>query len=192
MPLARRLSNSNVPLARRLSNSSHEAFAEFCVENPPLSRRLSVNGDAASIRSSRRRTSISNDKGQRVLKRRQSLTKARVTRSAARKHQIDVSGPEPKKQRITRRRSSITADKENVGGTNQNAGAAVMSPTPYWKVAKERGNKFSPPLTRSAKKKKARHSNGQPNGGVLLFSPPNQAENARREKMEREKKTRER
>ena len=180
MPLARRLSNSNVPLARRLSSSSsHEAFTEFCVENPPLSRRLS---DAASMRSSKRRTSISNDKGQRVLKRRQSLTKARVTRSAARKHQIDVSGPVTKKQRTARRRSSLTVDKENVGTTNQNAGGFMIP----------RGNKFSPPLTRSAKKKKAQRSNEQPNGGVMLFSPPNQAENARRETMERDRKTRER
>ena len=119
-----------MPLARRLSNSSHEAFTEFCVENPPLSRRLSVNGGAASMRSSKRRTSISNDKGQRVLKHRQSLTKARVTRSAARKHRINTSGPEPKKRRITQNRPNNPADKENAG------------------------NKFSPPLTRSAKKKK--------------------------------------
>ena len=120
-----------MPLARRLSNSSHEAFTEFCIENPPLSRRLS---DAAPIRSSKRRTSISNDKGQAVLKRRQSLTKARVTRSAARKHKINTSGPEAKKRRITGNRSNNPADKENAGSNNQNAGAVMMSPTPQLKV----------------------------------------------------------
>ena len=126
-----------MPLARRLSNSSHEAFTEFCIENPPLSRRLSINGDAPSSRSSNRRDSISNDKGQRVLKRRnqtRKLTRARVTRSTKRKEEINISSPESKKQRITRSRSKMTSNKENEGASNKNVGAVMMSPTPYWKV----------------------------------------------------------
>jgi len=66
-----------------------------------------------------------------------------------------------------------------------NIDAFVISNSWYSKVAKERGNKFSPRETRSTKKKKR-------TGGLLSFSPPNQAENARREKMEQEKKMQER
>lgn len=130
-----------MPLARRLSSSSHEAFTEFCIKNQPLSRRLSSNGDAASISSSTRRESISKDRGQRVLKRRNQsrpLTRARVTRSsrsAVRKDEINISSPEPKKQRTSRSRSKKTSNKENEGAGNNNAGALMMSPTPYWKVS---------------------------------------------------------
>lgn len=174
-----------MPLARRLSTSSHEAFTEFCSKNQPLSRRLSNSSYAASTRSSSsRRESISNDKGQRVLKRRnnsRTRTIARVTRSAARKDGISQS-PEKKKQRVTRSRSTKrSSDKENA--KNSNAG------TPPWKAAKARGDKFSPRLTRSAKKKKLQTLNDQqPREGLLVFSPPDQAENARRQKMEFEKK----
>lgn len=63
--------------------------------------------------------------------------------------------------------------------------------------SKERANKFSPPVTRSAKKKKLQRdfvstAETKQKDGVLWFSPPDQAENARREKLEREKKFQER
>jgi len=120
-----------------------------------------------------------------VLKRRnhsRTRTIARGTRSVARKDGISQS-PEKKKQRVTRSRSTkrSSSNKENAG--NNNAG------TPPWKAAKDRENKFSPRLTRSAKKKKLQNlSDEQPKEGLLVFSPPNQAENARRQKMEFEKK----
>jgi len=52
---------------------------------------------------------------------------------------------------MTRRKSrhqSVAEDKENDTANN-----ILQSPTPYWKVAKERGNN-TPPETRSAKKRK--------------------------------------
>ena len=124
-----------------------------------------------------------------MLKRRnhsRTRTIARVTRSAARKDGVSQS-PEKKKQRVTRSRSTKRSfsNKENAG--NSNAG------TPPWKAAKDRRNKFSPRLTRSAKKKKLQTLNDdQPKEGLLVFSPPNQAENARRQKMEFEKKLKKR
>ncbi len=184
-----------MPLARRLSTSSHEAFEEFCSKNQPLSRRFSVGGDTASIRSSSRRESISGDKGQRVLKRRnhsRTRTIARVTRSSTRKDERASRSPEPKKQRITRSRSKRNHDKENKNFDNRNT-ARTMSPPRQRKVDKDRGNKFSPRLTRSAKKKRLQKLNDQQQkDGVLLFSPPDQAENARREKMNRERRVQER
>eukprot|EP00339_Tiarina_fusa_P000235 CAMPEP_0117027738 /NCGR_PEP_ID=MMETSP0472-20121206/20241_1 /TAXON_ID=693140 ORGANISM="Tiarina fusus, Strain LIS" /NCGR_SAMPLE_ID=MMETSP0472 /ASSEMBLY_ACC=CAM_ASM_000603 /LENGTH=1076 /DNA_ID=CAMNT_0004735053 /DNA_START=69 /DNA_END=3299 /DNA_ORIENTATION=- len=77
----------------------------------------------------------------------------------------------------------------------------LQSPTPYWKVAMERG--MSPPETRSTKKKKrgtrlAFSPEDKENdsceakpalkSGLLVFSPPDQAENERREKEEIERK----
>ena len=81
---------------------------------------------------------------------------------------------------MERRRKSSAPDKENV----------LQSPTPYWKVAKERKerdqeNPNTPPETRSATKKKKK-------GGILLFSPPDQRENARREQEQLERKEKER
>jgi hypothetical protein len=122
-----------MPLARRLSNSSQEAFTDFCNRNQPLSRRLSINGDAASICSTNRRESIAKEKGQRVLKRR-SIAKARTTRSTIRKDKTNISSPEPKKQRTTRSKSRTNINKENGGADNNNIGGPMMSPTPYWKV----------------------------------------------------------
>ena len=45
------------------------------------------------------------------------------------------------------RQQAMTEDKENQQ-------AILQSPTPYWKVAKERGGTTTPPQTRSAKKQK--------------------------------------
>jgi hypothetical protein len=72
---------------------------------------------------------------------------------------------------MTRRRSRrpparAQENKENDGEN------LFQSPTPYWKVAKERG-KNTPPETRSAKKQK---SDG---GKKLNFSPEEDKENAR-------------
>ena len=184
-----------MPLARRLSTSSHEAFEEFCSKNQPLSRRFSVGGDTASIRSSSRRESISSDRGHRVLKCRnhsRTRTIARVTRSTTRKDERATRSPEPKKQRISRSRSKRNNDKENDSVGNRNT-VSLLSHPRQWKVDKDRENKFSPRLTRSAKKKKLQKLSDQPQkDGVLLFSPPNQADNARRENMNRERRLQER
>jgi hypothetical protein len=54
-------------------------------------------------------------------------------------------------------------------------------------VSKENAppKRFSPPITRSASKKERFDAPSQSGGGrVLSFSPPNQAENARREREE--------
>ena len=130
-----------MPLARRLSNSSQEAFTDFCSKNQPLSRRLSSNGDAASISSTSRRESITQDRGQRLLKRRvmntsnhnRNPSKAHSTRSSLQKDQqiVDrnISSPEPKKQRTS-------PNKENGRGDSNNVECLMMSPTPYWKVSR--------------------------------------------------------
>ena len=123
-----------MPLARRLSNSSQEAFTEFCTKNRPLSRRLSSNGDTASVISTNRRESIATERGKRVLKRRnqsRNLAKARTTHSTVQKNRINISTPEAKKQRLARRKSRTS--KEN-DGVDNNVGGPIMSPTPYWKV----------------------------------------------------------
>lgn len=70
-------------------------------------------------------------------------------------------------------------------------------------MAKSRGDTHSPPTTRSAKKPKkpkeeiSRALNydskeSKNRDGLLLFSPPNQVANAKREKVELERKTKER
>lgn len=74
----------------------------------------------------------------------------------------------------------------------------IMSPTPYWKVAGERrkSKKFSPPITRSAKKKQGdgvlASLNVESKGLALSFSPPDQHANAQREKQELEQKKKKR
>ena len=119
-----------MPLARRLSNSSQEAFSEFCIRNQPLSRRYSTSGDAESINSAKRRDSISKDRGQRVLKRRNRSLNVpkRTTRSSLRKDKMNPSSPVPKKQRTTRSKSRGSVDKENDKVQMNNFG------TPPWKV----------------------------------------------------------
>ena len=73
-------------------------------------------------------------------------------------------------------------------------------------MAKSRGDTHSPPTTRSAKKPKKGISRALNYGpveqessresknrdGLLLFSPPNQVANAKREKVELQRKTKER
>jgi hypothetical protein len=68
----------------------------------------------------------------------------------------------------------------------ENTGNVLLSPTPYWKIAKERGtNRDTPPKTRSAKKRKTdRHTE---EAGLMMFSPPDQAANVRRENEEKER-----
>jgi hypothetical protein len=87
--------------------------------------------------------------------------------------------------------SQDNGDKENKGKVAN----LMQSPTPYWKVAQERG--ISPTQTRSAKKsskKQPLNEDGRRNTGgtLLVFSPPDQAANARREKEELERKEKER
>mmetsp|Transcript_27134 Transcript_27134/g.59712 ORF Transcript_27134/g.59712 Transcript_27134/m.59712 type:complete len:981 (+) Transcript_27134:43-2985(+) len=171
-----------MPSARRLSSSSKAAFAAFCDKNQPLSRRLSSNFDAASIRSKSRRDAIAQDRGCRPLKRhKRNHNPSKPRPSTSKETEANYSSPEPKKR-------PTNTDKENDGDASDNR---MMSPIPYWKVAKERGNKHSPRETRSARKKKAERKANK-NDGLLLFSPPNQIANARKEKMELEKKSRER
>ena len=118
-----------MPLARRLSSNSKEAFSNFCDKNKPLSRRLSSNGSVASSTSTdHRRQSIAQDRGQRVLRRRnqkQKLSKFPSKSSVSKSTKDNVTSPEPKK-----RRTSV--NKENNGIQNTNL---MMSPTPYWKVS---------------------------------------------------------
>eukprot|EP00934_Nitzschia_sp_Nitz4_P003577 Nitzschia sp. Nitz4//scaffold7_size249615//46813//49980//NITZ4_001150-RA/size249615-processed-gene-0.180-mRNA-1//-1//CDS//3329558361//3567//frame0 len=81
-----------------------------------------------------------------------------------------------------------TDNKENVSEN------LVQSPTPYWKVAKDRGGANTPPETRSSKKRK--HTGGtkldfalaNSREGLMIFSPPDQEENARREREEIQRK----
>mmetsp|Transcript_12373 Transcript_12373/g.14180 ORF Transcript_12373/g.14180 Transcript_12373/m.14180 type:complete len:1066 (-) Transcript_12373:200-3397(-) len=212
-----------MPLARRLSSSSHDKFTNFCTNNKPLSRRLSNNGDASSVSSASRHKMIVEDKGQRLLKRRSISTsnciygrpKTRTSSSSLHKEQkgTSISSPKLKKQRTTHNDSRIRTDKEN--GGNSDVECLMLSPTPYWKVAKERGDIHSPRETRSAKKKKNSKNDTsralnfdsvvartavedgslnktEDRDDLLLFSPPNQTANARREKMDLERKTKER
>lgn len=51
-------------------------------------------------------------------------------------------------RRKSRRQATLVVDKEN--GENN----LLQSPTPYWKVVKERGGVTTPPETRSTKKLK--------------------------------------
>jgi hypothetical protein len=84
-----------------------------------------------------------------------------------------------------------SGDKEN----QRDVENLLQSPTPYWKVAKERG--ISPTETRSTKKSKKQPSDeddSQTNraGRLLVFSPPDQKANAKREKEELERNEKER
>ena len=87
-----------------------------------------------------------------------------------------------------------SGDKENDEGNNVAVANLLQSPTPCWKVAQERG--ISPPETRSIKKSKKQPSNEDSNntggGTLLVFSPPDQVANARREKEQLERKEKER
>ena len=164
-----------MPFARRLSNSSQDAFDEFCRENQPLSRRPSFGGgDGASVGSNaKRRHDDKKERGQEVLKKRRSMS----TRSLLGEKKRPPKAQKPK------------PNDENL----------MQSPTPYWKVAKERGGLHSPRQTRASKKQKTAGRkldfcpiDSEQREGLMVFSPPNQAANAQREKMEIERKTRER
>lgn len=125
-------------MARRLSTSSHEAFTDFCSKNQPLSRRLSNGGDDMdSVTSKNRRDSISKDRGQRVLKRRNQTrnpAKAGSMRPSTQRDKENIGTPEPKKRRTTRSGARSNVDNENDGGSDKNV-PLMMSPTPYWKVS---------------------------------------------------------
>jgi hypothetical protein len=111
--------------------------------------------------------------------------------------------------------SPATSPLRKIGGTgnggnkeNDDDDNILQSPTPYWKVASERGT-VSPRETRAAKKRKTtdkdggglalsfdaaeskgQSSNQQKGSGLMVFSPPDQMANAKREKLELEEKTR--
>jgi hypothetical protein len=109
------------------------------------------------------------------------------------------------------RPSSINGEAPATAGGNKENGTdgetILQSPTPYWKVAKERGT-VSPRETRGAKKRKTTgnesggrtlsfdvadgigQSSDQKRPGLMLFSPPDQVANAKREKLELDEKTR--
>jgi hypothetical protein len=190
-------------LARRLSNSSHEAFEEFCKENQPLSRRLSHGGfDGASSMGSSANFPRNNkkEKGQEILlKKRRSMTSSQPFRSTRRSTKVsgDPTGNVPiKSDGTTPPKTTRSQTKENGHDEYKDI---IQSPTPYWKVAKERGGIHSPPTTRAAKKHKTGraltfHTNdrSQQQEGLMIFSPPNQVANFNREKMERERKNMER
>ena len=167
-----------MPLARRLSNSSLEpAFNEFCVENPPLSRQPSFRDDASVSSNAKRRHDEKAERGQEVLKKRRSMSNRSLLGNKKRP-------PKAKKP-------------ANKSGENDEN--IIQSPTPYHTIAKERGF-HSPPETRAAKKLKTNSARKLDFGGkystsregVMMFSPPNQAANAEREKKEIERKTQER
>ena len=86
-----------------------------------------------------------------------------------------ITKPKVDRRRSLRRQSSSFSSKENKYNR--------ALPNPH----------FSPPETRSAKKKRLQTQFMQGGAGALFtFSPPNQAENARREKEEIERKEQER
>jgi hypothetical protein len=104
-----------------------------------------------------------------------------------------VTTPKSKKGRTNPRHGN---NKEN--GSNDEDGV-FQSPTPYWKVAMERGGAHSPRETRAAKKRRTgrsfcKNGTGSSNDrqGLMVFSPPDQAANAKREKTELERQIRER
>ena len=126
-----------MPTTRRLSNASKEAFTEFCSKNQPLSRRLSRNSDETSIDSESQWDSITKDRGNRVLKRRnQSCNRAKGKKglSSGEKGPTNFSSPATKKRRTSTRKSQTNEDKENDVVDDRNVGCPMMSPTPYWKV----------------------------------------------------------
>jgi hypothetical protein len=215
-----------MPLAsRRLSNSSKEAFDEFCTKNQPLSRRLSNSSDIASMAFA---TNMQSGK-EKILKKRLSLSSIASTTSSRNKRSqpsksstmlksapkvtrtgkpksatsktttsAGMTTPKSKKARTAAARQEGNNNKENGGNDEE----VFQSPTPYWKVAMERGGTHSPRETRAAKKRRTTtgkpfFENGGPNtnqnrDGLLMFSPPDQVANAKREEMELERKTRER
>lgn len=197
---------STMPKSRRLSNSSQETFEEFCKENQPLSRRLSNGSDAASVGSiTKPPREDKMEKGQRILlKKRRSISS--VTGSNKRSQPVRSSRPSLPTGRVpikpagslppkTKRSQTTEPNKENGADDNENI---VLSPTPYWKVAKERGDVHSPRETRAAKKRKTGRTlnfdtiDMPQREGLMMFSPPNQAANAERERIELERKTKER
>ena len=90
---------------------------------------------------------------------------------------------------MTRRKKSRIENQKS--GNKENDSSVLLSPTPYWKVAKERGtNRETPPKTRSTKKRKT--DQNDEDVGLLIFSPPDQAANAIREREENERKLQER
>jgi len=90
-----------------------------------------------------------------------------------------------------RKNSRQTALERKKNTDKENGENLVLSPTPYWKVALERGtNRATPPKTRSTKKRKTDPS--VTGTGLMIFSPPDQQANALREHEENERKLQER
>lgn len=161
-----------------------------CGKKMPLTTRRSSNGSDASRRYSLpstidSSTHVTKEKADKIMKRRLSdqVTKRRLsTRSRTRQQRDEKEndGNQPKPRGQKNRRD----DKENYGKNNK----------------KERAP--SPPQTRSAKKKRVSEAKKLPfssqkkgdseRSGLLIFSPPDQAANQRREKEELERKESER
>lgn len=185
-----------MPLARRLSNSSHEAFEEFCRVNQPLSRRRSNSGisDGENAQSSSRQRAPYNmkqGKSQENLKKRRSME----PRSHSNRFN-QISGSVPKLSQATPKgKIKRSGQHDDNRDQSKDEEIPIYSPTPYWKAAAERGWN-SPRETRAAKKRKSgldfdtidTHQRDR----VMIFSPPDQAANAKREKMELERKTKDR
>lgn len=192
---------SDMPLSRRLSNSSQEAFSEFCEKNKPLSRRLSNGSAASSGRYLSRANSFTMNEasnGKVVAGAKRALTR-RMSNSSSRQ----LSRPSPTEQ------ANLPSPPRGKGGATNDDDSILQSPTPYWKVAKERG-KVSPRETRASKKRKttgkerggralkfdasdgegrsSKQQKDRKNSGLMLFSPPNQVANAKREMLELEEK----
>ena len=91
---------------------------------------------------------------------------------------------------MTRRKTARhTATENQTSVDKENGENVLMSPTPYWKVAKERGtNRETPPNTRSHKKRKT--DRDADDTRLMLFSPPDQEANSIREREENERKLR--
>ncbi|KAG7367206.1 kinesin motor domain containing protein [Nitzschia inconspicua] len=195
-----------MPKSRRLSNSSQEAFEEFCKENQPLSRHLSTGGDGASVGSfAKLPQDNKKERGQQILlKKRRSISS--LGGSNKRHQPLQQSRPsvptgkvtvKPTVPKASTAKESRPIGKNKENGTEKND-AVVLSPTPYWKVAQERGGIHSPRETRSAKKRKTGRAldfetTNMPNrDGLMVFSPPNQVVNAQREKVEQERMKKER
>lgn len=199
-----------MPRARRLSNSSQEAFEEFCEKHKPLSRRLSQGGGEMSSNRSlagMKDAPLNDGKAaggakRALLARRMSnsslLGRQQPSRNAVSKQKgVEVTSPSKKKTDPDCKARG--GNKENGNGNDSDMNV-LQSPTPYWKVAKERG-RHSPRETRASKRRKTarKKSNGRTlnfdgadgielspekaRDGLMLFSPPDQVANAKREKM---------
>jgi hypothetical protein len=231
MPRARRLSNSSQeafsefcekhkPLSRRLSqgggkdmsSNRRSSLAPRMEENAPINNnnKGGGGGKVGGVGSKRalltRRMSNSS-----LLSRQQPPSRRTTTATAATKQQqqgVELTSPSERKGPAAASRTSRTGGGGNKENRDIDGGPidVLQSPTPYWKVAKERGT-VSPRETRSSKRRKTtgKKSSGKTlnfdgivdgidesvenrKDGLMIFSPPDQIANARREKLELDEK----